>query len=169
LLDSSQNGGLSKVTQISSGATILEGTPESVSKTAIKQLQTLKVTIKLETKILGSAKMPDGRTELTLSDGQKITTDLYIPTVGVVPNSSYVPSNLLNSKGFVVVDEFLQVKGVKDVWAVGDISAVQRPQYVNTDKQSAHVAKNIGLLMQGRELAAYKVAEKGTFFFFNLP
>lgn len=112
--------------------------------------------------------MSDGRTELTLSDGQKITTDLYIPTVGVVPNSAYVPPNLLNSKGFVVVDDFLQVKGVKDVWAVGDISAVQRPQYVNMDKQSAHVAKNIGLLMQGRELAVYKPAEKGTFVF-NLP
>jgi NADH dehydrogenase FAD-containing subunit len=167
-LDSSHNGGLSKATQISSGATILEGTPASVSKTAIKQLQTLQVAITLETKILGSAKMSDGRTELTLSDGQKITTDLYIPTVGVVPNSAYVPPNLLNSKGFVVVDDFLQVKGVKDVWAVGDISAVQRPQYVNMDKQSAHVAKNIGLLMQGRELAVYKPAEKGTFVF-NLP
>ena len=65
--------------KISSGAQILDGTPPNISRTAVKKLQSLKVTITLETKILGSAKMPDGRTELTLSNDQKIATDLYLP------------------------------------------------------------------------------------------
>lgn len=29
--------------------------------------------------------MPDGRTELTFSEGQKIVTDLYIPRTGLIP------------------------------------------------------------------------------------
>jgi NADH dehydrogenase FAD-containing subunit len=149
--------------KISSGAQILEGTPASVSKAATKKLQELKVTIKLETKILGDAKMPDGRTELSLSDGQKVVTDLYLPTVGLVPNSSYIPHNLLNANGFVIVDEFLRAKGRTDVWAVGDISSVQRPQFVNADKQSIHVTKNIGLLMKGKELVRYPTDGGGTF------
>ena len=107
--------------------------------------------------------MPDGRTELTLSDGQKIVTDLYIPTTGLTPNSSYVPQNLLNANGFVVVDEFLRVKGAADVWAVGDVSSAQRPQYINTQKQAAHVAKNIGLLMKGKELVRYSTDGGGMF------
>lgn len=119
--------------------------------------------MKLETKILGSAKMPDGRTELSLSDGQKIVTDLYIPTTGLTPNSSYIPHNLLNANGFVIVDEFLRAKGTTDVWAVGDISSVQKPQFINTDKQSVHVAKSIGLQMQGKALARYPTDEKRTF------
>jgi NADH dehydrogenase FAD-containing subunit len=142
---------------------VLEGTPASVSRFAAKKLHELKVTVKLETKILGEAKMPDGRTELTLSDGQKIVTDLYLPTVGVSPNSSYVPHNLLNANGFVIVDEFLRVKGTKDVWAVGDISSIQKPQFVNTHKQSVHLAKNIGLLMKGKDLVRYVVDPKGVF------
>ena len=105
--------------------------------------------------------MPDGRTELTLADGQKITTDLYIPTVGLTPNSSYVPQNLLNPDGFVIVDEYLRVRSTTDVWAVGDVSNVQRPQFVNTDKQSVHVAKNIGLLMKGKNIIRYQKDDKG--------
>ena len=147
--------------QISSGARILEGTPQSVSKTATKKLQSLDVTIRLKTKILSSAKMPDGRTELTLADGQKIATDLYIPTVGLTPNSSYVPQNLLNPDGFVIVDEYLRVRSTTDVWAVGDVSNVQRPQFVNTDKQSVHVVKNIGLLMKGKNIIRYQKDDKG--------
>lgn len=62
--------------------------------------------------------------------------------------------------GFVVVDAFLRAKGTTDVWAVGDISSVLRPQFVNTEKQSIHVAKNIGLLMKGKELVPFPVDEK---------
>ncbi|KAH9219081.1 hypothetical protein DL95DRAFT_405363 [Leptodontidium sp. 2 PMI_412] len=153
-------GKVKKITLISSGAEVLAGTPASVSKTAAKQLKALNVTIIHSTKILGSATTPDGRTELTLSDGQKITADLYLPTTGVIPNSSYVPHEFLNQNGYVVVDEFLQVKGTKNVWAVGDISAIQRPQFVLTAKQAEHVAKNIGLLVQQKPLVPYKKDEK---------
>lgn len=135
-----------------------------MSKTATKQLQAVKVSIKLSTKIRGSAKTPDGKEELTLSDGSKMTTDLYIPTMGLVPNSTYIPSNLLNASGFVNVDEYLKVKGVKDVWAVGDVSAVERPQYVNTEKQSVHVAKNITLLLSNKQPVIYKVDPKRKYF-----
>lgn len=107
--------------------------------------------------------LPSGQTELTLSDDSKITTDLYLPTTGLVPNSAYVPSSLLDQNGFVLVDEFLHVKGSTDAWAVGDISSVQRPQYVNTDKQSTHLAKNIGLVLKGQAPAAYPTGGSGTF------
>ncbi|KAH7364366.1 hypothetical protein BKA65DRAFT_136205 [Rhexocercosporidium sp. MPI-PUGE-AT-0058] len=153
-------GKVKQITLISSGAQILEGTPASVSKTATKKLKSLNVTIKPSTKILGSATTPDGRTELTLSDGQKMIVDLYLPTAGLIPNSAYVPQEFLNQNGYVVVDEFLQVQGTKNVWAVGDISAVQRPQFVVTAKQAAHASKNIGLLHQGKPLVPYKKDEK---------
>tara|TARA_R110002060_G_scaffold19576_1_gene26761 strand:+ start:1212 stop:1871 length:660 start_codon:yes stop_codon:yes gene_type:complete len=156
-------GKVKKITLIASGAQVLEGTPPSVSKTATKQLKAVNVTITPSTKILGSATTPDGRTELTLSDGQKITTDLYLPTAGLIPNSSYIPQEYLNQNGYVVVDEFLQVKGTKNIWAVGDISAVQRAQAMLTAKQAEHVAKNIGLSHQGKPLLPYKKDEKRKF------
>ena len=61
----------------------------------------------------------------------------------------------------MLVDEFLHVKGTTDVWAVGDVSSVQRPQVVNTEKQSAHLVKNIGLSMQGKDLVRYSTDQMG--------
>lgn len=113
--------------------------------------------------MLGDAKLPDGRTELTLSSGEKITTDLYLPALGLVPNSSYLPHSLVNAAGFVKVDEFLRVKGTTDVWAMGDVADVQRAQYVNTEKQSVHVAKNIVAILKGAQPVKYKKEEKGKF------
>jgi apoptosis-inducing factor 2 len=130
-------------------------------KVANSHLVGLKVNIKFDTKVDGSVKLPSGKTELSLSDGQKITTDLYIPTSGLIPNSSYIPSEFLNTNGFVVVDEFLRVKGAENAWAVGDVSATERPQYILTEKQSAHVAKNIVSALGGASPTPYKVDEKG--------
>ncbi|KAL5585716.1 hypothetical protein FOVSG1_013408 [Fusarium oxysporum f. sp. vasinfectum] len=155
-------GKVKKITLIARGAQVLEGTPPSVSKVATKLLKAVNVTITPSTKILGSTTARDGRTELTLSGGQKITTDLYLPTTGLIPNSSYVPQEFLNQNGYVVVDEFLQVEGTKNVWAVGDISAIQRAQAIVTGKQADHVAKSIGLSHQGKPLLPYKKDEKHT-------
>jgi NADH dehydrogenase FAD-containing subunit len=90
-----------------------------------------------------------------------MTCDVYLPTTGVVPNSAYIPHSLLDQNGFVLVDEFLQVKGTTDAWAVGDISSVQRPQYMNTEKQSNHVVKNIGASLKGQALAKYATGGGG--------
>lgn len=59
------------------------------------------------------------------------------------------------------MDQFLRLKGTKDIWVVGDVSAVERPQYVNAEKQSVHVAKNIGLVLKASEPLSYKVGDKG--------
>ncbi|KAI9648579.1 hypothetical protein NHQ30_003216 [Ciborinia camelliae] len=153
-------GSSKKITLIASGPTILKGTPAGVAKTATKQLENVGVNIKSSTKITDSVKTPEGKYEITLSTGEKITTDLYIPTMGVIPNSSYVPEKYLNPAGYAIVDQFLRLKGANDIWVVGDISAVERAQYVNTEKQSTLVAKNIGLVLKNSEPLSYKVSEK---------
>ncbi|KAK9350503.1 hypothetical protein V1523DRAFT_428982 [Lipomyces doorenjongii] len=99
---------------IAGGSAILEQAIPSVSKTATKLLEGLKVNIKYKTKVSGSAQTPEGRQELTLASGDKLVADLYISTFGLVPNSSYVPAKFLNANGFVTVDEYLKVKGTEN-------------------------------------------------------
>jgi NADH dehydrogenase FAD-containing subunit len=129
-----------------------------VKKTATSALQTLKVDIKLQTRVTSSTRLANGREELTLSSGDKLTTDMYIPTFGVDPNSSYMPAPFLNANGFVMVDDFLQVKGAHDVWAIGDVSDVEPPQFIYCDRQSAYLSKNIISLLSGKTPLPYKVA-----------
>jgi NADH dehydrogenase FAD-containing subunit len=129
-----------------------------VSKTATKDLQNLKVDIKLQTKAMGSAQMPNGRQELTLSGGEKLITDMYIPTFGLIPNSSYIPTKFLHANGSVTVDEYLEFKGAGAVWAIGDVSDVEQSQFISCDRQSAYLAKNITFILSNNTPLPYKAA-----------
>ncbi|MCJ1328911.1 hypothetical protein MMC10_005588 [Thelotrema lepadinum] len=148
-----------KIILLASGSTILEGSPPSVHKIATQALQSLQVDIKLQTKVTDLVQTANNQQQLTLSGGDKMITDLYIPTFGLIPNSSYVPAKFLNADGYVVVDRHLQVKGTENVWAVGDVSDVEPAQFITTDKQSAHLAKNIVSLLRdnNKTLLPYKV------------
>jgi NADH dehydrogenase FAD-containing subunit len=119
------------------------------------------VEVIVSTKVTSQSPLASGRTELKLSDGTTITTSLYLPTNGVVPNSSYIPTHLLTASGFVVVDEYLRVKDAKDVWAMGDVSSLELPTYKNAVKQAPHLARNIELSLNGGALIPYKIDEKG--------
>ena len=114
--------------------------------------------VKLRTKVTDSVQLSDGRKQLTLSTGEKLTTDMYVPTFGLIPNSSYIPASYLNANGSVMVDEFLRVKGAKDVWAIGDVSDVESWQFITCDRQSTHLARNMISMMNNKPPLPYKVA-----------
>jgi len=116
------------------------------------------VDIKFQTKVMGSAQMPDGRQNLTLSGRDSLITDMYIPAYGLIPNSAYVPVKFLNANGSVVADDYLKVKGADGVWAIGDVSDVEPSQFITCDKQSIHLAKNITSILSNKAPLRYKVA-----------
>jgi len=150
-------GKTKEITIITSGPEILSDCmPAHISKGAENELAKLNVKIVKNTKITSSTPSADGKTELTLSDGKRVITDLYLPTVGVVPNSEFIPKTLLNEKGEVVVDEFLRVKNIENVWAAGDIVDIEPSQVMYAEKQAAALAKNLDLVLKGKEPVAYK-------------
>ncbi|KAI1323296.1 hypothetical protein F5Y16DRAFT_412739 [Xylariaceae sp. FL0255] len=150
--------GEKKITLISRGATVLEGRPDKVTQTAEKQLQSLNVNLQLNTSIKDTVQLPDGSKELVLSDGKKLAADLIIPTNGVVPNSSFVPSKFLNKDGFIRVDDDLRVIDSSDIFAIGDVSDHEPPQYMFVEKQSIHMAKNIVHLINNMPLVPHKAS-----------
>ncbi|OKL59608.1 hypothetical protein UA08_05213 [Talaromyces atroroseus] len=154
-------GAKKKIILLTSGRTVLTTTTPSVSKTALGMLKDLKVEVKLETRVTTSTRTTrngSDQVELSLSDGSKLTADLYIPTYGLVPNSSYIPGKYLNADGLVKVDEYFQVKGLENqhVWAIGDISDLESPQVLPADRQSIHLAKNIALILSNKPPVPYK-------------
>ncbi|KAH8590442.1 hypothetical protein B0O99DRAFT_521483 [Bisporella sp. PMI_857] len=149
-------GNKKEITLITSGAVLDGQVPANVSKVAADQLQSMGVKIVPNTRITSTQKLESGQTELTLSNGEKKVVDLYLPTGGVAPNSEYIPKHLLNEKGFVKVDDYLRVKDVKDVWAAGDITDLDFPQYVYADKQANALAKNLDLVLKDKEPVVYK-------------
>jgi NADH dehydrogenase FAD-containing subunit len=150
-------GATKKITLITAGKELLtESMPPNMAQGAESQLKKMHVHVVKGVKIMRSTPTGDGKTELSLDNGEKMVTDLYLPTVGVIPNTEYVPKNLLNDKGQVGVDEFLRVKNAQDVWAAGDITDLDFAQIVYADKQATAVAKNLDLVLRGKEPAPYK-------------
>lgn len=131
--------------------------PVNIARGAEKELQKLGVKITKGVKVTSSTTTTaDGKTELVLDNGEKKLVDLYLPTVGLLPNSEYIPKTLLDDKGYVIVDEFLKVKGVEDVWAVGDISNADPSQFVYLQKQISAITKNLDLVIKGKQPLVYK-------------
>ena len=98
------------------------------------------------------------KTVLSLDNGEKKIVDLYLPTIGVIPNTEYVPKDLLDDKRQVVVDEFLRVKGAQDIWAAGDLINLDFAQIIYAEKQATAAAKNLDLMLKGKEPVAYKTS-----------
>ncbi|OTA59238.1 FAD/NAD(P)-binding domain-containing protein [Hypoxylon sp. EC38] len=138
-----------EVVLLSGDSEILGG--DSLASNVAGELKKLGVHIRNSARVADSHQLPDGKVEISLQDGEKITTDVYLPTMGMAPNTEYLPADLLTDKKFVDIDEFYRVKGTKDVWAAGDIVWKPRGSFVLSDKQGAGVAKNIDLVLKGKQ------------------
>ena len=67
-------------------------------------------------------------TAATLSDGEVVPTRTLVWTAGVKPHPVVAKLGLpLSDRGRIVTDEFLQVQGHDNVWAIGDAAAVPDP------------------------------------------
>ncbi|KAI9763857.1 MAG: hypothetical protein M1840_009041 [Geoglossum simile] len=150
-----------KITLISDNKIVLPGLMESVGKAAEKELQKLQVEVVHNTRVIDAA--PKGsQTELTLSSGGKLLVDLYIPTVGVTPNTSFLPKDLLDEHSNLRVDKYLTVVSAPDIWACGDVTNAHIKQFVYADKQIQQLAKNLEAVLVGNTGAVgeYKKDDK---------
>ncbi|KAK4551347.1 hypothetical protein LTR86_011222 [Recurvomyces mirabilis] len=153
-----------KLHLISAGPALSPESIPKVQKAAMTGLTKLGIDIKLSTKVISTSRTSTGQNEVVCSDGGKILADLYVPTFGVVPNSSYIPRELLTATGYVIVDEYLKVKGVKDVWAIGDVADVEWAQWIYMNNQATHVAKNIVAALNERSPTPYKPGNDANLF-----
>ncbi|KAK9780184.1 putative Apoptosis-inducing factor 2 [Seiridium cardinale] len=152
-------GHTKKIILISSSSGLLDGParPPSISKAAEKALQALDVDIRLNSKVKDERQLPDSRQEIIFSSGDKVVVDMYIPAFGVKPNSSFVPAEFLDPQGFIMVDEFLAVKGASGIFALGDVSDSEPPQILIVQGQSKHLARNMILTLSDKPVLPYKV------------
>ncbi|TVY44282.1 Oxidoreductase [Lachnellula subtilissima] len=146
-----------KVTLLASKTVVFDEAPAHVSKIALKLLQDLNISIKLQARVTGTNELPDGRQEITLSDGETLIADMYVPAYGLVPNTSYVPARYMDARGYVVVDEYLKVKGAENAWAIGDVTDMEPSQLIYADQQSSYVAEAIISVLNNKHSAPYEI------------
>lgn len=124
---------------------------DSIAGRAESELRRLGVEIRAGVRSEETTELPDGKTLVKLSNGESIATDVFLATMGLRPNSGFLPKEWLNEHGYADVDDEMRVKTASGVWAVGDVVSKPRAGFLITEAQAAGVYKNIDLVLKGKE------------------
>ncbi|KKY33091.1 putative fad binding protein [Diaporthe ampelina] len=152
--------GQKKVTLIGSSDLPLDATArKDVRQAAKKSLEKLGAQVKLNAKVTKVEGPEDGSKTISLSLGQggdeSIEADVYIPTYGLLPNSDFVPANLLDHRRHVKQTKHLRAEGHDNIFVVGDVGSLETPQGIHTETQVLHVVKNLQAYLKGEALTEY--------------
>jgi apoptosis-inducing factor 2 len=132
---------------------------EDVRRGAINELEKLKVKVIPNTKVTSVQETGKGAKTLELTNNkgevQTIVADVYLAATGTIPNSSYVPPNMLNSSGYIKQTTFLQAEGYKNIFVIGDVGSLENDTAKVADAQAIHAAKNLKAHFTGAKLAEY--------------
>ncbi len=128
---------------VQSGDRVLPMLSPKLSEKAKKYLENIGVTVVLNTKVLDFF-----GDYVQTSTGEDIIAKTLIWTAGVKGNPiKGLPAEAINKSGRIEVDEFNQVKGLKDIFAIGDVACMESVGYPKGHPQVAQVA-----IQQGKRL-----------------
>jgi NADH dehydrogenase len=136
----------------------------------VKQLTARGMDVRLNTRLESVG--DDGT--VRLSDGEEFASDTLVWTAGQKPNPMVNRTDLpLDARGRVVCEPTLQVKGVENAWAAGDIAAVPdvtkddpdattAPNAQHAVRQAKRLADNIVAVLSGGTPEPYRHAYAGS-------
>lgn len=152
---------------------------DDVRRTAASELAHLGVNIVANTRVVGAVTTPAGQQSLTLrpsgniknNNGEDTETtsttlkaDLYIPTFGVRPNTTFMPAAMLDADGRVKVDRnTLRATGHANIFALGDAANAETANGKHVDAQVRFLAPALQELLAGRAMPSYKADDRFVF------
>ena len=129
-----------RVILINSGPEILPEMDERLGKFALEELKKKNVEVILNNRVIDVKSIIEGKEDkenqvnlrgpkkIILKDNSYIIADTLIWTAGVVPEKSVIDISCEHDKsGKVVTDKYLQIKGHRDVYAIGDCASIIEP------------------------------------------
>ena len=142
-----------RVILINSGSRILPEMDEQLGMFALKELKKKNIEVILNNRVVDVKDIVEdnrnkenllnlhGPKKIILKDNQEIIADTLIWTAGVVPEKSVtdISSCEHDKSGRIVTDKYLQIKGFKNVYAIGDCAYIIDP---NTAKPCPPTAQH---------------------------
>lgn len=155
-----------RVLLIESGAEVLQAMTKENQTKALNYLKELGAEVMLNTRVVKY----DGETIFTL-DNQEIKSANLIWAAGVKGNlPEGIAADIVTPTKRIIVNEYCQIKGLSDVFAIGDVACVMtgdtpkgHPQVAPVAiQQGILLAKNIAALYTGKQLQPFVYNDKGT-------
>ncbi|MFI8926336.1 NAD(P)/FAD-dependent oxidoreductase [Streptomyces sp. NPDC053474] len=150
-----------QVTLVDPADTLLPGFDPALRADLHRQLEELKVEVRLSTRLTREPPTAPGRARaftVTTTDGEDLTADLWFRCYGVRTNGDYLSDGRLTTRtpeGRVRVTERLTVAGHDHVYALGDITDLAEAKMAGYAMQHAEVVtQNILARARGEEPTA---------------
>jgi NADH dehydrogenase len=150
------------VTLVEAGPRLLPSFTPASSEHAREELEELGVTVKLDCAV---DRMYER--DVHLKSGEILHAGTVIWSAGVAAPELWADLAATGPSRRVIVDEFLKVPGVPDVWVAGDTAAFTADGTVLpmvapvAMQQGRHVARNITAQSEGRLLSPFAYTDKG--------
>jgi NADH:ubiquinone reductase (H+-translocating) len=152
---------------VQAGDRLMPELSPAVSDYTVKQLHKRRIDVRLNMHVTS---MANGH--IQLSDGESFDAATVLWTAGVRANPLAERTDLpLDDRGRIVCTPTMQVDGVDDAWAAGDIAAVPdltvagqvcAPTAQHAIRQAKRLADNIARSMRNRRPAPYKHKNAGS-------
>jgi NADH dehydrogenase len=137
-----------RIMLIEAGPRLMPEMNEELAAFAEKVLGERGVEVRTQTSVV-SAEM----NTFELSTGEQISTGTFIWAAGVAPNPLIGPLDVPKERGRIRVNEFLEVEGIPNLWALGDCAHIPNPQTGKPHPPTAQHAVREGK-RAGRNVAA---------------
>lgn len=142
-----------RVTIVHGGPRLLMVMGARASAKALEWLRSKHVTVLLEQSVDLAGTTPDTR-EFTTSAGETVTADCHFVCTGRPVASGWLRESFLrdhlDEEGHLKVDDHLRIGGLKNVFAVGDITDVPEAKQGHlAQRQAMVVSRNLRLLVKG--------------------
>lgn len=144
---------------------ILPEVNPSLREFARTKMEQAGIRMLLNTRVVAAT--PDG---VTLADGRMVTAATIVCTIGTTAAPLVQWLDAPKEKGRLVTDEDMRLRGIPNVWAVGDCAVIQnaydgRPAPTTgqfAERQGRQVAENILRAVQGRTTRPFSFKPLGT-------
>jgi NADH dehydrogenase len=153
------------VTLVEIGQRILPALDDDLSEYTAERLRARGITIELDT----SVTRVEAR-RARLSDGRDLATETVIWCAGIAPPPLVEQLSLpTDARGYILCDRDLRVRGLDQVWAIGDAAvnpdasdAAYPATAQHAVQQAAHLARNLVHVLRGQPTEPCDITTKGT-------
>ncbi|KAJ5596886.1 hypothetical protein VI817_003861 [Penicillium citrinum] len=148
-----QSGNKVSITLVSATDRVLPMLKPSASSSAANLLKKKQIKVITSTRVEGVEESGEGASKtwtVSLSNGEKLSADLYLPTTGSLPNNSFIPKHFLDEDGWVKVDKEMRVPSTEGIYAVGDITNNSMRLAFKTGEQAKIAGNNLKVDIAGK-------------------
>ena len=154
-----------KLHLVDAGPRLLAGMSEQAGEKALKYLKDFDVDVRLNTRLEDY----DGK-NVKLTDGSTIPAKTVVWAAGVTGNIIDGLNKKSIEKGRILVDEYNQVEGYNDIYALGDIALMKQEKHPHGHPMVAPVAmqqasllgKNFRRQLRGNPMHLFEYKDKGS-------